>query len=211
MGGFKKKFHIPCECFFPPIPLPEIGPTGATGPTGTTGPTGATGPTGTTGSTGTTGFTGTTGPTGATGPTGTTGPTGPGGMTIYLATNQLVANNNFIGLGTAAEGPLGFIRNNVVIPQTATISGLVFSIRDNTLAAGNTVSAQIVISDTCASTTIDTGIIATVSGPSSSTNCCAAVTGNFTVNQCDLLSVRITTSGTGVLLNGVAATILFTI
>ncbi|MGR5880941.1 hypothetical protein ACT7DC_01625 [Bacillus cereus] len=60
------------------------------------------------------------------------------------------------------------------------------------LALGDTISAEIVISDTCASTTIDTGIIATVTGPSSSTNCCAFATGNFLVNQCELLSVRIT-------------------
>ncbi|PGD60140.1 hypothetical protein COE84_20785 [Bacillus wiedmannii] len=52
MSEFKKKFHIPCDCFFPPVPPPEIGPTGATGPTGPTGATGPTGPTGPTGATG---------------------------------------------------------------------------------------------------------------------------------------------------------------
>ncbi|PGS14818.1 hypothetical protein COC45_08585 [Bacillus cereus] len=46
MSEFKKRFEIPCECFFPPVPLPQIGPTGSTGPTGPTGPTGSTGPTG---------------------------------------------------------------------------------------------------------------------------------------------------------------------
>ncbi|WP_193648881.1 hypothetical protein [Bacillus cereus] len=116
-----------------------------------------------------------------------------------------------MGLGTSSGGLKGFTRNNVVIPQTATIIGLVFSIRDNPLGAGDAVSAQIVISDTCASTTTDTGIIATVTGPSSSTNCCAFAAGNFTVDQCDLLSVRITTAGGGALPDGAAATILFTI
>lgn len=45
MSEFKKKFHIPCECFLPPVPPPQIGPTGPTGPSGSTGPTGPTGPT----------------------------------------------------------------------------------------------------------------------------------------------------------------------
>ncbi|HDR6306426.1 TPA: collagen-like protein, partial [Bacillus cereus] len=45
MGNFKKRFEIPCECFLPPVPLPQVGPTGPTGPTGATGPTGPTGPT----------------------------------------------------------------------------------------------------------------------------------------------------------------------
>ncbi|PGV59440.1 exosporium leader peptide [Bacillus cereus] len=31
MSKFNKKFHIPCECFFPPVPPPQIGPTGSTG------------------------------------------------------------------------------------------------------------------------------------------------------------------------------------
>ncbi|MGR5880947.1 hypothetical protein ACT7DC_01680 [Bacillus cereus] len=113
-------------------------------------------------------------------------------MTIYLATDQSIATDQFLGLGTSSGGAGGFSRNTVVIPQTATITGLVFSIRDEALALGDTISAEIVISDTCASTTIDTGIIATVTGPSSSTNCCAFATGNFLVNQCELLSVRIT-------------------
>ncbi|KFN05932.1 putative collagen triple helix [Bacillus clarus] len=32
MSKFKKKFHIPCECFLPPVPPLQIGPTGPTGP-----------------------------------------------------------------------------------------------------------------------------------------------------------------------------------
>ena len=82
-------------------------------------------------------------------------------MVIYLATDQPIANNQFFGLGTAQAG---FVRNNVVIPQTATITGIVFSIRDENLVAGATVSAEIVVSDTCATTSINTGIIATVVG-----------------------------------------------
>ncbi|QWH04018.1 collagen-like protein (plasmid) [Bacillus mycoides] len=30
MSRFKKRFDIPCDCFFPPLPVPEIGPTGPT-------------------------------------------------------------------------------------------------------------------------------------------------------------------------------------
>lgn len=58
---------------------------------------------------------------------------------------------------------------------------------------------------------INTGIIATVTGPNTSTspNCCAFATGNFPVDLCDLLSVRITITGSGALENGAAATILF--
>ncbi|MDM5193526.1 hypothetical protein QUG02_11115 [Bacillus hominis] len=28
MSKFNKKFHIPCECFLPPVPIPEAGPPG---------------------------------------------------------------------------------------------------------------------------------------------------------------------------------------
>ncbi|PGZ09410.1 hypothetical protein COE30_08500 [Bacillus cereus] len=103
MSKFNKKFHIPCECFLPPVPIPEAGPTGPTGPTGNTGntgqtgntgatgntgPTGPTGPTGATG-TGATGNTGATGPTGPTGATGVTGPTGPAATACCPCTNRL--------------------------------------------------------------------------------------------------------------------------
>lgn len=33
MSSFKKRFEIPCDCFLPPVPLPQIGATGPTGPT----------------------------------------------------------------------------------------------------------------------------------------------------------------------------------
>ncbi len=135
-------------------------------------------------------------------------------MALYLASDQSIASNDFLGLGTSQGGAPGFIRDNVVIPQTATISTLVFSIRNEALGIGDVVTAQIVISDDCGVTTTDTGIIATVISNATpttpNTNCCAVALANFPVSQCDLLSVRIVkTVGTGALMNGAAATILF--
>ncbi|MFJ3390569.1 collagen-like protein [Lysinibacillus sp. NPDC086135] len=208
------------------------GITGATGPTGLQGITGATGPTGlqgTTGTTGTTGATGATGPTGlqgitgapgATGPnglqgitgvTGTTGPTGlngPGLMEVYLSTDQSVANNDFLGIGSASAT---FIKNTFVVPQNAVITSLTLNIRDHNLTAGDTASAQIYLSTNCGFTApVPTGIIATITGPSTSAspNCCTTTTSNFSVNSCTLLSVEITTSG-GSFANGVSATIRY--
>nr|WP_329958854.1 hypothetical protein [Sporosarcina sp. G11-34] len=192
------------------------GATGPTGPTGVNGLPGATGATGPTGANGTNGATGPTGPTGAnglpgatgaTGPTGPTGSTGQGAMTIYLATDQSIGNLDFLGLGSSSGGVMGFVRNNVVVPQDATITGLVFSIRDEGLDADETFSAEIFRSTNCGVTATGTGIIATVQGPNLP-NCCAVAVGNVDVLQCDLLSVRVTTNGDAAA-SGVAATILF--
>ncbi|MBJ8051197.1 hypothetical protein JDS87_04045 [Bacillus cereus] len=216
MSKFNKKFHIPCECFGPPIPPAQIGPTGATGATGPTGATGATGPTGATGATGATGPTGATGATGATGPTGATGATGGALNVIYLATDQQINTDQFFGLGTSQGGAPDFERNTVVIPQAGTIIGLVFSIRDEALVAGATVTAEIVVSDGCASNPpVDTNISVTLTGTAvppdiPNTNCCGSVvvSPGFPVDQCDLLSVRIIIVGSGAIMNGVAATVL---
>ncbi|MFJ7923782.1 hypothetical protein, partial [Lysinibacillus sp. NPDC096396] len=190
------------------------GTTGATGPTGLqgiTGTTGATGPTGLQGTTGTTGTTGSTGLQGITGVTGTTGPTGlngPGLMEVYLSTDQSVANNDFLGIGSASAT---FIKNTFVVPQNAVITSLTLNIRDHNLTAGDTASAQIYLSTNCGFTApVPTGIIATITGPSTSAspNCCTTTTSNFSVNSCTLLSVEITTSG-GSFANGVSATIRY--
>ena len=121
-------------------------------------------------------------------------------------------NGQFIGLGTTSAT---FPRSSVVIPQNATIIGMVFSIRNNTLPANATATAEIVLSRSCAfpDSLISTGVIATVTGPSSTDirNCCASTTANLPVNKCDLLSVRITSTGGGALEDGVAVTILYTI
>jgi hypothetical protein len=139
-------------------------------------------------------------------------------MTIFLATDEQINDGQFFGLGTSNPGGGGFVRNTVVIPQSATITGMVFSIRDEALVAGDSISAEIFISTDCGVTPVPTGIIATVNGPNPP-NCCAVATGNFPfpVNQCDLLSVRITivdAPGSPInqaLENGVAATILLTV
>ncbi|MGE7947961.1 hypothetical protein [Lysinibacillus sp. NPDC093688] len=192
----------------------RIGATGATGPTGVQGITGATGVTGSTGVqgiTGTTGSTGVQGITGSTGVTGTTGPTGtngPGRMEVFLSSDQSIANNDFIGIGSSSAS---FIKNTFVVPQNAVITSLTLNIRDHNLTAGDIASAQIYLSTNCGFTApIATGIIATITGPSTSTspNCCATTTSNFPINSCTLLSVEITTSGSS-LSNGVSATIRF--
>ncbi|MFJ5718340.1 hypothetical protein [Neobacillus sp. NPDC093127] len=132
-------------------------------------------------------------------------------LSIYLAA-PVVSNNDFVGLGTSSGGAMGFVRNNVVIPQTATITGLVFSIRDNSLSATDSVTAEIFVSTDCGVTPLATGIIATVNGPNPP-NCCAFSPGTFAVHQCDLLSVQIKNDMTEdpALPDGVAATILYTI
>lgn len=163
-----------------------------------------------TGSTGATGATGATGSTGVTGAQGATGAQGSGGMTLYLASFP-VANNDFVGLGTASNS---FIRNTVVVPQNATITGIILDIRDEALASGKTVSAEIIRSTTCGFSFAGTGVIATVTGPNNSAtpNCCAFEAANLPVNQFDLLSVQITRTGSNAALqDGVAVTILFTI
>lgn len=129
---------------------------------------------------------------------------------IYLASDQPVPDDQFIGLGNASAS---FVRNTVVIPKNAIITGLVFNIRDNTLTAGEVATAEIVISQSCGfGDPISTGIIASVTGPNSeaSPNCCGTTLANYPVNQCDLLSVQIST-GNGAFPSGAAATVLYTI
>jgi len=186
------------------------GVTGLQGAIGATGATGLRGVTGTTGATGLQGVTGTTGATGLQGVTGTTGATGSSGsglMEVFLSTDQSVGNNDFLGSGTSSAS---FVRSSIVIPENATIKSITLNIRDHGLSAGQTASAQIFTSSNCGFTApIATGIIATVTGPNSSTtpNCCATTSANLTINRCTLLSVQLTTTG-GAFSNGVSVTIL---
>lgn len=142
---------------------------------------------------------------------GATGPTGATGQTlsaIYLATDQSIGNNDFLGLGTSASQ---FPRNNVVIPANAVITGITLNIRTKTLTQGQTVTASVFTSPCGFATPTNTGISATISGPNNSEtpHCCAVGTGSVAVSACSLLSVRITTSqGVGSLANGVAATVM---
>jgi hypothetical protein len=175
------------------LPVPP-GPPGPQGPQGPAGPAGPAGPQG---------------PQGPQGTQGIQGPSGPGVMAIYLGTDQSVGNLDFLGLGTSSDGgPMGFIRNSVVVPQNATITGLVFSVRGESLDTGETVQAEIFRSTDGGVTVVATGVIATVTGPNPP-NHCGVASANFAVNQCDLLSVRI--SNGEALENGAAATILLTI
>ncbi|WP_286922995.1 MULTISPECIES: hypothetical protein [Lysinibacillus] len=184
------------------------GKIGATGPTGPTGLQGIAGATGATGLQGITGATGATGATGLQGIAGVTGSTGPGQMEVFLSTDQSVANNDFLGIGSSSAS---FIKNTFVVPQNAVITSLTLNIRDHNLTVGDIASAQIYLSTNCGFTApIATGILVTITGPSTSTspNCCATTTSNFSVNSCTLLSVEIKTSG-GSFANGVSATIRY--
>jgi hypothetical protein len=124
-----------------------------------------------------------------------------------LATDQSVGDGDFIGLGTSQGGTIGFVRDNVVISQNSTITGLVLNIRDKALAVGDTVTATIFRSTDGGVTFTSTGITTTVTGPNPP-NFANATTGSVAVNQFDLLSVQITFPvGVGSLADGVAATI----
>lgn len=174
-------------------PQGVTGTTGVTGPqgiTGTTGAPGSQGITGTTGATGPQGITGTTGVTGPQGVTGTTGSSGYGLMEVFLSTDQSIANNDFLGPGTASAS---FVKNSLVVPESATIKSITLNIRDHGLSAGQTASAQIFTSSNCGFTApIATGVIATVTGPNSSItpNFCSITSANLAINSCTLLSVQ---------------------
>ncbi|WP_056473563.1 collagen-like protein [Bacillus sp. FJAT-25509] len=185
------KCSCSCCCVGPRGPRGKEGERGKRGATGATGPAGATGATG---------------PAGATGATGPRGTTGSGSSFIYFSSDQSVPNNNFIGQGTSSSM---FDRNTIVIPQAGVITGIIFSIRDNTLALGETATAEIYISTNCAQTAMATGVIATVDGPNPPFCCGMSPAANLIVNPCDLISVRITT-GDGAFPNGVAATVFYT-
>ena len=127
---------------------------------------------------------------------------------IYLATDESIANGQYLGLGTASAL---FPRNTVVIPENAIITGIVLNVRDNTLTAEDTVTAEVVISRSCGFTDpISTGVIATVTGPNTeeTPNCCGSATASYPINKCDLLSVRIVT-GDGALPFGAAVTVMY--
>ncbi|MDM5233452.1 hypothetical protein [Lysinibacillus pakistanensis] len=109
-----------------------------------------------TGATGATGLQGVTGTTGAIGLRGVTGPSGSGLMEVFLSTDQSVGNNDFLGTGTSSAS---FVRCSIVIPENATIKSITLNIRDHSLSAGQTASAQIFTSTNCGFTApIATGI-----------------------------------------------------
>ncbi len=129
---------------------------------------------------------------------------------IYLASDESIGNGQYLGLGTASAL---FPRNTVVIPENAIITGLVLNVRDNTLTAADTVTAEVVISRSCGFTDpISTGVIASVTGPNNDAtpNCCGSTAANYAINKCDLLSVRIVT-GDGALPFGAAVTVMYVI
>ena len=135
---------------------------------------------------------------------------GTGGLTLFLASALPVVSGNWIGLGSVSAAPL-FARSSVVIPVDATITGIVLNVRDNTLAAGDTVTATVFTSPCGFTAPVNTGVSVTLTGPNPPT-CCAATSVSAAVITCDLLSVQITISGTVVALNsGVSVTIFFTV
>lgn len=129
-------------------------------------------------------------------------------LSIYLASSTSpLLSGNYIGLGT--DG-VNFFQNSVVIAQTATITGLVLSVRDETIANNFPITGTIFIRSNCTGTPVSTDITAMVTAG----QCCAFAPANLVVNPCDLLSVQVVTSDPtpgGVLTDGAAATILYTI
>ena len=123
-----------------------------------------------------------------------------GRQSIFLATDEPVANLDFVGVGSS--GPV-FVTETVVMPHNAALTDLAFDIRDAVPAAGN--SAEIyVASNTAPTTPIATGIIATLPA----TGRFAIGSGYYLVNAGDLVSVRVFTAG-GAFVSGVAATIRY--
>ncbi|WP_371375484.1 hypothetical protein [Sporomusa aerivorans] len=111
-----------------------------------------------------------------------------------------------MGLGTSSAS---FIRNTLDIPQTTTLTGMSFSIRDHALGAGVVATAEIFVSTDCGVTPVASGIIVGITGPNPP-NCHGFITASLVLAEGDLISVRVTTGG-GAFANGAAATILFSV
>lgn len=109
------------------------------------------------------------------GPTGPTG--GPGSTAIYLATDQLVSDGGWGGLGTSSSPSL-------------------FTSSTVTLSAETNLTAEIFTSPCGFTDPVGTGITATITGSSNAEtpNYLAIGTGSVGVTQDSLLSVRLTTS-----------------
>ncbi len=173
------------------------------------GPRGCRGPEGPIGSTGETGSTGPTGETGPTGPTGNTGPTGPAGATgtdktiIWMATDQSMSENSYLGLGSESGGAMGFIRNTVVLPCDGKITRITAHIRgqehdDNiTFTAWRSTAGSSSGSATTLAVTLGEDVF------------CDMATGSVDVSTCDCISIQMTRSGSGALSSGACASILF--
>ncbi|WP_166703219.1 collagen-like exosporium glycoprotein BetA [Bacillus albus] len=178
----------------PPFTFPT-GPTGITGPTGATGFTGIgiTGPTGVTGPTGI----GITGPTGVTGPTGI-GITGPTGATVFGILPVFGTITSEIGIGFSAV-----VNTNVNFTIPGPVSGATLNPVDNSIAINTTgiyaVSFSIVfviqaISSSILNLTINDSIqfaIETRVGGGSGVRSTSARTDLLSLNQGDVLRVRI--------------------
>ena len=191
-------------------PAGPAGATGPAGPAGAAGPAGETGPAGPAGETGPAGPAGATGPAGETGPAGATGATGATGSTIYLASNTTVnPANQWIGLGINANN---FADGSVVIPETATLTGIMLSIRDNpALTAGQSVTATVYTSP-CGTNISATSADVTINS-ATPTGCFNIKTGlSVNVTAGHLLSVKIELNGMGgtpTLSKGVAIALIF--
>ena len=113
-----------------------------------------------------------------------------------VGSDQSISSNSFVGLGWSSSS---FVRNTIVIPFNGSITSLVFSIRQFAIS---TVSCEIFTSQS-GSNPVSTGLIATITFG----NYFALVTGNVPLNQGDLISVKITSTGS--ITDGIAATIVF--
>ena len=114
---------------------------------------------------------------------------------IYLATDKLVSDGGWGGLGTSSSPSL-FTSSTVTLSAHVTIVGLILNVRDNTLPAETNLTAEIFTSPCGFTDPVGTGITATITGSSNAEtpNYLAIGTGSVGVTQDSLLSVRLTTS-----------------
>ena len=137
-------------------------------------------------------------------------PSGTRSAIIFLASDNPVSNNDWIGLGLSG---VQFERNNVVIPANARIKRIAFSIRDNTLvSSAQSVTARIFTSPCAFTTPTDTGVFVTITGPNPP-NCRAFKDVDVPISALDLLSAQITTAASsgpavGALNSGVAVSLI---
>lgn len=117
------------------------------------------------------------------------------GVQLYLATDQLVSDGGWGGLGTSSSPSL-FTSSTVTLSADVTIVGLILNVRDNTLPAETNLTAEIFTSPCGFTDPVGTGITATITGSSNAEtpNYLAIGTGSVGVTQDSLLSVRLTTS-----------------
>ena len=136
-----------------------------------------------------------TGPTAATWQTPTVG-----SGSFYFATDQGVANGDYLGMGTSGGQ---FIRSTLVVPVNCELTSIVFSIR--ALAANMGLTAT-VWKQTFPGAPVPTTMSTTISGGS----VFSLSSGSVLLQPGDLISVRLNWATGGNLINGSTVTVMYT-